>query len=243
MELHNAIKGKVISKVGEIFDALENNENTGKFCTCDQCRTDVTCYVLNRTPPRYIVSHRGAAQSLEEGIGLQQQTADITALIHEGIKRVNHNLRPNFAHSSEKSTASNEAVMPKFNIPTIMGRVFNGNNFAPLSDASVELLWAGELVPMKNGNWQNPYHIISDIEGNFSFWPAPAQASRANNHKIFEYTLRVSAPEFETLTHIFKIPVASEIQTSISFSPDRTFKLPDLYMFPPGEAEKNGYLD
>jgi len=243
MELHNAIKGMVVSKVEEIFEALEKGKNPGNFCTCDQCRMDVTCYVLNRTQPRYIVSGRGASHSIETGIGQQQQTADITALIHEALKRVNHNLRPNSAHSNEKSGTPDEAAIPKFNVPTIIGRVFNGNNFAPLSDASVELLWAGELVAMKNGNWQNPYNIVHDIEGSFSFWPAPVEASKAGNHKIFEYIVRVSAPEFETLTHTFKVPVASEVMTSSSFNPDRTFKLPDLYMFAPGEAEKNGYLD
>ena len=96
---------------------------------------------------------------------------------------------------------------------------------------------------MKNMNWQNPCRLVSNTDGNFSFWPAPAPASRVNNHKNFEYTLRVSSPEFETLNHFFKIPVASEIQATGSFSLDRTFKLPDLYMFPPGEAEKNGYQD
>jgi competence protein ComFB len=243
MELHNTIKGKVISKVEEIFQTINKSENTGKFCTCDQCKMDVICYVLNRTPPRYIVSNRGASRSLVEGIEVQQQTADIAALIHDGLKQVSHNLRPNFAHSGEKSTDPDVAEVPKFNIPTIMGRVFDGDNFAPLSEATVELLWAGELVTMKDGNWQNPYHIVPNIEGNFSFWPAPVAASRADKHKIFEYILRVSAPEFETINHVFKIPVASAIQASMSFNPDRTFKLPDLYMFPPGEAEKNGYLD
>jgi len=243
MELHNAIKGKVISKVEEIFEALEKSENAGKFCTCDQCKMDVICYVLNRTPPCYIVSNRGASRSLKEDFDSQQQTADIAALIHDGLKQVNHNLRPNFNHSNEKGAASSEAVIPKFIIPTIMGRVFNGNNFAPLSDATVELLWEGELAAMRDGNWQNPFRIVHHIEGNYSFWPAPVPSSKVDNHKIFEYVLRVSAPEFETLTHIFKIPVASEIQPVVSFSPDRTFKLPDLYVFPPGEAEKNGYLD
>jgi len=242
MELHNTIKGKVISKVDEIFEAIENSGNAGKFCTCDQCKMDVICYVLNRTPPRYITSNRGASRSLEEGIEWQQQLADIAALIHDGLKQVNHNLRPNFTHANEKSHAADEAAIPKFIIPTIMGRVFNGNNFARISEATVELLWAGELVTMMDGNWQNPYHIIHLVEGHYSFWPAPVPSSRENNHKIFEYILRVSAPEFETLTHTFKIPVASEIQAVMSFSPDRTFKLPDLYMFPPGEAEKNGYL-
>jgi competence protein ComFB len=242
MELHNTVKGKVISKVEEIFEALDKSENTGKFCTCDQCKMDVICYVLNRTPPRYIVSNRGASRSLEDGFESQQQLADIAALIHDGLKQVNHNLRPNFAHSNEKSAVTNDAAIPKFNIPTIIGRVFNGNNFARISEATVELLWAGELVEMRDGNWQNPYHIIHLVEGHYSFWPAPVPASKDNNHKIFEYILRVSAPEFETLNHNFKIPVASEVKASISFNPDRTFKLPDLYMFPPGEAEKNGYL-
>jgi competence protein ComFB len=243
MELHNTIKGTVISRVEEIFEALEKGENPEKYCTCDQCRMDVTCYVLNRTPPRYIVSGRGASHSIGAGIGQQQQTADITALIHEGIKKVSYNLRPNFAHSNEKSAVTDDAAIPKFNVPTIIGRVFNGNNFAPIADASVELLWAGGLVAMKNGNWQNPYNIVGDIEGSFSFWPAPVEASEVGSHKIFEYIVRVSAPEFETLIHTFKVPVASEVQASISFNPDRTFKLPDLYMFAPGEAEKNGYLD
>jgi competence protein ComFB len=51
----------------------------------------------------------------------------------------------------------------------------------------------------------------------------------------------VEAPEFETLIHYFKIPVISEVLMAASFTLGRTFKLPDLYMFPPGEAEKNGY--
>jgi competence protein ComFB len=259
MELHNTLKGTIMTKVDEIFEALDRPENAGRFCTCDQCKMDVLCYVLNRTPPRYIISNRGASRSLEESFEWQQQEADITALIHEALKQINHNLRPNFSHSSEKNPAAaacKEAVtelyvpavtgeppIPKFNIPTIMGRVFNGNNFARVSDATVELLWAGELVIMRDGNWQNPYQIVRHIEGNYSFWPAPVPASKVNHHKIFEYTLRVSVPEFETLIHTFKVPVASEIQTIMSFNPDRTFKLPDLYMFPPGEAEKNGYLD
>jgi competence protein ComFB len=243
MELHNSIKGTVISEVKEVFETLKKKENPGKFCTCDHCRMDVICYVLNRTPPRYIVSNRGAARVLDEGLGWQQQTADITSLIYEGLNKVNQNLRPNIAHSLKGGADAQDAETPKFNIPTIMGRIFNGNNFAPLSGVDVELLWEGELVAMKDANWQNPFHIVSNVEGNFSFWPAPVPAGKVKSHKIFEYTLRVTVPEFETLNHTFKVPVSSEIDVAGSFDLDRTFKLPDIYMFPPGEAEKNGYLD
>jgi competence protein ComFB len=239
MELKNTVENTVISKVDEVFRALGENENTKNYCNCNQCRMDIICYVLNRTPPHYIVSNRGASRVFSEGLERQQRAADITALIYDGLKRVNHNQRPNFIHSSDPDYIDPGSKIAVFNVPTIMGRIFNGDNFAPLSGADVELLWNGELVAMKDGNWHNPYHIVSNLEGNFSFWPAPVPASRTNNHKIFEYTLRVCAPGFETLNHFFKIPVASEIQAAGSFSLERTFKLPDLYIFPPGEAEKN----
>jgi len=175
-----------------------------------------------------------------ETIEHQQRIADITTLIYEGLKRINHNQRPNFSHSGGENVSISDKNLPVFNIPTIIGRLFNGNNFAPLLEADVELLRDGVLVPMKDGNWQNPCHLVTHTEGNFSFWPAVVTAPQIDEHKFFEYTLKVSAPEFETLTHFFTIPVASEVQASASFTLKRTFKLPDLYMFHPGEAEQNG---
>ena len=242
--LHNIMEDKVISRVDAIFKSIEDEGYTEKYCTCNQCRMDVVCYVLNRLHPHYISSHRGASRVQGEGSEMIQQGADITSLIHEGLKRVNHNRRPNFAHSSDKGeiVPSNQRE-PVFNIPTIMGRLFNGDNFAPIHEAVVELLWNGELVSMKDNNWQNPYRLVPHAEGIFSFWPAPAITTNVDARKIFEYTARVSAPGFEILNHFFKIPLVSEPQVNVSFTLDRTFKLPDLYLFPPGEAEKNGYLD
>jgi competence protein ComFB len=243
MELHNSVEDTIIGRVKDIFDSLEKKENAENLCTCDQCRMDTACYVLNRTKPHYIVSNRGVARSQQETIERQQRDADITALIWEGIKRVNHNQRPNVSHSLHSSPAAAGANNPVFNIPTIVGRLFNGGNFAPLADVKVELLRNGELVVMKDTNWQNPCNLVSNTEGTFTFWPSPIPASALDEHKSFEYSVRVESPELETLHHFFKIPVISEPQTAASFSLGRTFKLPDLYMFPPGEAEKNGYLE
>jgi competence protein ComFB len=95
---------------------------------------------------------------------------------------------------------------------------------------------------MKDANWQNPFTLVPNTEGTFTFWPEPIPTSTINEHKIFEYSIKVEAPKFDTFIHFFKIPVISEGQAASSFTMGRTFKLPDLYMFPPGEAEKNGYL-
>ena len=239
MEFHNTIEDTVIARVNEIFDALEKKGNPGKFCTCNQCRTDIICFALNRMPPHYIVSNRGASRVHTESIERQQQVADITALVHEGLKKVNHNLRPNADHSTGQGAAIQDCNNPVFNIPTIMGRLFNGNNFSPLSDLDVELLCNGELVAMKDRNWQNPCRLVPKTEGTFTFWPAPVKASSINLNKVFEYSIRVNAEGFEPLTHFFSIQVTSDIQTAQSFALDRTFKLPDLYMFPPGGDEQN----
>lgn len=240
MEVHNIVEDLIISRIDVIFEDIKKEKSLANLCLCDQCRMDTICYVLNRTPPHYIISNRGASRVQWESLERQQQEADITTLIYEGLKRVSHNQRPNFSHSAGEHESNAAAKRPAFNIPTIIGRLFNGNNFAPISGVDVELLHNGELVPMKDHNWQNPCSIVTNTEGTFSFWPAAVQTSSDNEREIFEYSLRVSSPEFETLIHFFTIPVASEIQAAGSFTLERTFKLPDLYMFPPGEAEKNG---
>ena len=240
---HNIVEDKVIARVDEIFKTIEEDGYKEKYCTCTQCRMDTICYALNRLRPQYIVSHRGASRSNWEGSERQQQVADITTVIYEGLKRVNHNQRPNFPHKAESDSDHDDPRKPVFNVPTIMGRLYNGENFAPIHDAVVKLLWNNELVAMKDGNWQNPYQLVPNAEGNFSFWPAPAITSKIGNHRSFEYTLRITSPDFETLEHFFKIPVVSEIQAEVSFTLERTFKLPDLYLFLPGEAEKNDNQD
>jgi competence protein ComFB len=236
MELHNTAEDLVLTRINEIFANIEKSDNVDKLCTCNQCRMDTACYVLNRTSPHYIVSSRGAARVEQETFRKQQLEADITALIYEGIRRVNHNQRPTAVHGA-RQTEPNNRDTPMFNIPTIVGRVFNGSNFAPVAGVKVELFRNGELVPMKDSNWQNPCTLVPNTEGTFTFWPNPIPAEGGNMHQVFEFNVRVESGEFETLNHFFKIPVISDIHAQSSFSLDHTVKLPDLYLFPPGNDE------
>jgi competence protein ComFB len=238
MELHNTTEDMVFAKVETVFDSIVREGNPENFCLCYQCRMDTACYVLNRTEPRYIVSNRGVARIEQENLQRQQKDADIVALVHEGLKRVNHNQRPD-VHLAGGAVPPPAATTPVFNIPTIVGRLFSGTNFAPLSNARAKLHRNGELVSMKDNNWQNPYDLVSNTKGTFTFWPTPIPAAAEDIHKIFEYSIKIEAPEFETLIHFFKIPVISEIQSAAAYSMGRTFKLPDLYMFPPGGDEED----
>jgi competence protein ComFB len=239
IEIHNTTEDIVVSKVEAIFDSIVKDGNPDNLCLCPQCRMDTVCYVLNRAEPRYIISNRGVARIEQDGFKRQQKEADIAALVYEGLKRVNHNQRPNAIHNSNSPTAGSASNTPVYNIPTIVGRLFNGSNFAPMSNTKIELHRNGDLVPMKDSNWQNPYSLVSHTEGSFTFWPNPVPAEAADLYKTFEFSIKIEAPEFETLNHFFKIPVISEFQSAASFSMGRTFKLPDLYMFPPGGEDED----
>jgi competence protein ComFB len=236
MELHNTMEDLVLTRVGEIFANIEKSDNPDHLCTCNQCRIDTACYVLNRTSPYYIVSNRGAARAEQETIRKQQLDADIVAMIYEGIRRVNHNLRPTAVHGV-RQTEKSDKNSPMFNIPSIAGRIFDGSNFAPISGIKVELFRNGELVPMKDNNWQNPCTLVSNTEGTFTFWPGPIPAAESNIHQVFEFNVKVESGEFETLNHFFKVPVISDASATSSFSLIRTVKLPDLYLFPPGNDD------
>jgi competence protein ComFB len=238
MGIHNITEDIVFSKMEEIFDSISKEGNPDRLCLCYQCRMDTACYVLNRVEPRYIISNRGVARAEQENLERQQKDVDVVSLIYEGLKRVNHNQRPNIIHE-RNSAASAISNTPVFNIPTIVGRLFNGVNFAPLSNVKIELYHNGELVPMKDNNWQNPYYIVPNTEGTFTFWPVSIPAQAVDIHKIFEYSVKIETPDFEPLNHFFKIPMISEIQSAASFSLGRIFKLPDLYMFPPGGDDED----
>ncbi|MDR3335973.1 MAG: late competence development ComFB family protein [Treponema sp.] len=237
-EIHNITEDLVFSQVDQICDSIKKEESGG-ICTCPQCRRDAACYVLNRTPAHYIVSNRGVARAEQETLEKQQKAADIAVLVYEALKRVAHNRREATDHAKKDENAA-DPMTPVYNIPTIVGRLFNGINFEPFAGVKVELHREGNLSLMKDRNWQNPYNLVVNTGGTFTFWPQPIPADKEGQRNTFEYSIRVQMPGFETLNHYFKIPVLSEASAAKSYSMARTFKLPDLYMFPPGGDENIG---
>ena len=235
MGIHNISEDRVFYLVQSIFDAIKKEDNREGFCLCEQCKLDTICYTLNRVEPRYIASNRGITRLDQEWARRQQNDADIVALIYKGLRQVNHNQRQNVAH--DDSVKIKYESGPSFKIPTIVGRVFDGGTFAPLYGVTVELRSGGELVSMKNPNWQNPFTLVANTPGTFTFWPASVPAEKVEEGHTFEYSIKIESSEYETLTHFFKVPVVSSVEDSYIFSSDKTFKLPDLYMFRPEQSE------
>ena len=239
MDIHNTSEDIVFSTVQTIFEEIQNGGNPEGYCLCYQCRMDTICFALNRIEPHYIVSNRGFTRLEQASIDSQQTEADITSLVYKGLRLVNHNMRPTAPHDGSSHHAS-KINHPLFDIPTIAGRIFNGESFEPVRDIQVGLFCDGELVPMRNPNWQNPFTMVSITPGAFSFWPAPVIAETADINRVFKYSLKVHSADYEPLIHFFSITAISKFHTPHSHTLNRTFKLPDLYVFPPGEAEQNG---
>ena len=239
MDIHNTNEDVVFEAVQAIFDGIRNNGNPEQFCLCYQCRIDTICYTLNRIEPNYIVSNRGFTRIDHSGIKRQQIDADINALIYKGLRLVQHNLRPTATHNPDEIHVQKVIATPLFDIPTIAGRIFNGVSFEPIVGVDIALYLDGEPVQMRNTNWQNPYTMVPSTPGAFSFWPAPIPTDRPEVTKEFKFSLRIHSPDFEPLNHFFKITSISKFHSPQSYALNRTFKLPDLYLFPPGEAEIN----
>jgi competence protein ComFB len=235
MEIHNMTESWVIEKVNSVCDSIEKDDANSAICTCEQCRQDTVCYVLNRATPYYVVSHRGMTRANQESFAAQQNRVDLTALVYEGLRLVNHNQRSYANHSKDKPEIEKNNS-PLFNIPAIGGRILNGLNFSPVVDSTVELFRKGALVPMKDSNWQNPYNLIHNTNGAFTFWPAPESAAAEGIREAIQFVIKISGSGFEDVYHSFTVPVTSENSPS-SLVMDKIYKLPDLYVFPPGEEK------
>jgi len=239
MDIHNTSEDIVHNLADQIFQEIKKSNNPESYCLCDQCKTDTICYTLNRIEPHYIVSNRGLTRVQQNGMKRQQIEADVTTLIYKGLRLVNHNMRPTAPHDGS-NIQKYSIKQPFFDIPTISGRIFDGVSFEPIVNTDVSLLCEGKLISMRNNNWQNPYTLISSTPGGYSFWPTPIPADAPDIESDFKFSINVNSPNYERLDHFFKITIVSKFHTPNSYALNRTFKLPDLYLFPPGEAELNG---
>lgn len=238
MDIHNVNEDIVVAAVQTIFDEIQKNGNQEGYCLCYQCRMDTICFALNRVAPHYIISNRGLARVDHTSVNRQQIEADITSLVYKGLRLVNHNLRPTAPHDGTRAN-SLKFHNPLFDIPTISGRIFDGKSFEPITGVNISLFCEGELVQMRNSNWQNPFVMASGVPGVFSFWPSPVEADIPDKTVEFNYSIKVNSPDYEILNHFFKITSVSKFHTPHSYTLNRTFKLPDLYLFPPGDGEIN----
>lgn len=221
----------VAERVEETYNQLNKRRPEWLKCDCESCRLDVTSYVLNKVHPHYIVSGRGAVYTAQTLID-KQLSADVDALVLDGIRRVATNLRPDHKVIAVQTILGDkEAESPAFNFPVITGTVLNGATFEPLANACVELKDGSGLVAMQDSSWANPAATFKSTNGVFSFWPKSITAGKGNICKRFHFTITASANGFASTTLGIDIDIASDVAKKKQFGSTLTYKVHDLILF------------
>jgi len=228
MNVHNLMEEIVISSVDTVYEQVKSEKISWLSCDCENCRLDTVSYVLNRVPPKYVVSGRGvthASQSLASG----QLKADLESLIIEGMRTVSSTKRP--YHNQDRKAGSLDTNKPAFNFFTLTGTVLDGNTFEPLTGATITLKKDGKLAEMVDVTWSNPYTTVQSTKGAFSFWVKPVKAKKAGESKVFDLSIEIEAPDYEPLIRHFEVPVTSEATTRSELDSTYAIKLNDLVLF------------
>lgn len=230
MDVHNLMEEIVKNKVDILYENAKQSEVKWISCDCRNCRLDTVSYVLNRIPPKYIVSGRGAVH-VSMDLDNTQLKADIETLAIEGMKAVNSVKRPYHLKSIKEESAENKITEPYFNFCAVSGKVLDGANFEPVLNATVVLKLEGEEAQMFDNTWQNPYITMESTKGTFSFLIKSIPAEKLNETKTFNFFIEVSAPGYESLKYYFELPLVSEEEKRNHFDPTFSFRLNDCVIF------------
>ena len=226
MKVQNVMESYITNRTNALYDEFAESKNTFITCSCDNCRMDTICYVLNRIHPKYVVSGRGMTYA---NLALNGQImADIDAMIIDGMRIVNAAKRPYHEKRKIENPAEN---VPAFNFPVFMGAVYDGHTFEPMSGVTVELTADGKLVSMEDASWENPTLTYKPGKGSFTFKPIAIPADKEGETKNFPFTITIRAENYQPLLSSFNIPVTS----SLGEIPFISLKVQDSYMFPVDE--------
>ena len=183
---------------------------------------DVAAYVLNRVPPRYVMSERGflrlTVEQLDEGDGNRSlaNIIELMILVNRGIEIV-QSRRPSPTSVAAEGYPSSPEEPNEFvhNYPQFIGRVVDDNTDEPVFGAVVTLHMDGDLVPPAEPGWSNPYRTHPQTKAFFSFWPHAAKSE--HEAAICQILFTTEHPDIESLAHTESITTrgAFERKTAI----------------------------
>ena len=232
MNVHNLMEDLVIQNVDLMYEQVKEAKAAWLSCDCKNCRLDTVSYVLNRIPPKYIVSGRGVTHA-SETLNNKQFMADVNALILEGMRTVSSTKRP--FHTNDRKECSVIADnKPSFNFPTFTGTILDGSTFEPITGAIVTIKMDGKLVEMIDKTWSNPYTTFKSTHGTFSFWAKSIPAEKEGEQNKFAFTFEISAQGYTSTVYNIVLPVISESSSRKEIDSTYFLKLKDFILFKEG---------
>lgn len=229
MKVHNIMEEYVSKRVGSMYEDLKRQDASIVTCDCEDCRLDVTAYVLNHIAPRYVVSGRGVNHAVN-ALTTAQARSDVDVMIMSGIRVINSLQRPyHKSNVSDAALAGGVKNSPAFHFPCFIGNVYDGNTFEPLFDVDVLLKCGGDAAPMLDKTWANPCRTYRATNGVYSFYVKPQEAKGEGEAKTFTFTVEASLKDYEAALHSFSLSLSSKIKNVQTHS--YSLKVQDLFLF------------
>ncbi|MBQ9238246.1 MAG: late competence development ComFB family protein [Treponema sp.] len=232
MKVHNIMEEYVATRVENIYNRLTEDAIAWLTCDCDICRHDVVGYVLNRIPPRYVVSSRGSTHGAQAFTDAQL-SADVDALVMHGIRLINAIQRPYHTPYQRIHEKEKNHITPVFNFPVFQGTVYDGLSFDCLADVQLTLMQEDNTVAlMVDTTWENPCRTYKATNGSYSFWVRPFAAGNAHSNATFHFTIEAVCDGYRPVFYGFAIPLVSEESKRLTMDASSALKLPDFFLFP-----------
>ena len=232
MNVHNLMEDIVIKAVNTLYDRVKGEDVAWLTCDCENCRLDTVSYVLNRIPPKYVVSGRGVTHNAEY-LASSQLQADVDSLALEGMRTVSSTKRP-FHTENRKDCiihGDDNHTKPAFNFFTFMGIVLDGNTFEPVPKAKITLKMDGKLAEMVDKTWSNPYNMVTCTKGVDSFWLQSLPARESGERAYFNCSIEIEAEGYSESVYHFEVPIKSEDRVRDTLHSTYTLKIKDLVIF------------
>jgi competence protein ComFB len=244
MELHNIMEDVVSDYLEEVLSHKKD------ICSCTQCKTDMACYTLNKVQPMYVVSSRGIIHSENKRRLNFQDDIDIFSIVLEAVEVISKTKRhdinfkiPEIDIITEFNEGNDELLRSKFffNFPQIVGRVLDSATLGPLFDVEVVLNHniSDENIKMFNDNWKNPLTLVPQMEGVFSFWPAPMLGEKEGIQKDIQLNISIKKKGYEEIRRYFEIRSISTNELTKIIKKGKIYRLDDIYLYPEGLGEES----
>ena len=232
MNVHNLMEDIVTKAVNTLYDRVKAENVAWLTCDCENCRLDTVSYVLNRIPPKYVVSGRGVTHNAEYLASAQLQ-ADVDSLALEGMRTVSSTKRPFHTENRRdcEIQSDDKNTSPAYNFFTFMGLVLDGNTFEPVSEAEITLRMDGKLAEMVDKTWSNPYHMVRSTKGVYSFWVKSIPAKKSGEREYFNFSIEIKAEGYSDCIYHFEVPIMSEDSVRQTLDSTYTLKIKDLVIF------------
>ncbi len=205
MEYFNMMEVLVSDIVEEVFSKEESGVDQ------DLIKADVIAYVLNRVPARYVTSERGIIHGRIDSMVKFGEQTDILFLVHEAISLFSK--RRKAEHKGDKEAP----IWKEGLVPHMLGEVLEKNTLGVIPEVKITLLYGGEVVPMVDDNWHNPYVTSSATKGYFHFWPS-VDEKVLPGAKTIAFTVKYEHEACEPQEVEVEVPLNKDVEICKTFS-------------------------